>query len=118
MDNKAIAREVKLFAKLLEVHGDNPFKIKAISNAAATISKLPFALTSKSTQALTEISGMGKRTANKINEILEKGHMSELNDLVQQTPPGIIPLLKIKGISPKKMSVIWKELGIDSKTEL
>lgn len=118
MDNKAIAREFKLFAKLLEFHGDNPFKIKAISNAAATISKLPFAITSKSTQELNEISGMGKSTANKINEILEKGHMSELNDLVQQTPPGIIPLLKIKGISPKKMSVIWKELGIDSKTEL
>lgn len=118
MNNKAVTREFKLLAKLLEFHGENSFKVKAISNAASTIAKLPFAVASKSTQELSEIPGIGKSTANKITEILEKGHMSELNDLIQQTPPGIVPLLKIKGISPKKMSVIWKDLGIDNEAEL
>lgn len=118
MDNKAVTREFKLLAKLLEFHGENPFKIKAISNAASTLSKLPFAITSKSHEELCEIPGIGKSTANKIADILENGRMKELSDLIQQTPPGIISLLKIKGISPKKMSVIWKDLGIDNEAEL
>lgn len=118
MDNKVITREFKLLAKLLEFHGENPFKVKAINNAASTLSKLPFTIASKNQEELSQIPGIGKSTATKIIEILEKGSMSELNELIQQTPPGIIPLLKIKGISPKKMSTIWKELGIDNEAEL
>src|SRR5690606_32112136 len=72
----------------------------------------------KSLEELSQVPGIGKSTALKIQEILQDGGIKELKDLLQQTPPGIIPLLKIKGIGPKKIATIWKELGIDSLGEL
>ena len=66
MDNKVITREFKLLAKLLEFHGENPFKVKAINNAASTLSKLPFTIASKNQEELSQIPGIGKSTATKI----------------------------------------------------
>jgi len=118
MKNKVIAREFRLFSQLLEFHGENTFKIKAISNAAQKLGKLPFHIASKTQEELSNIPGIGKSSALKINEILHEGGIKELNDLLQQTPPGIIPLLKIKGIGAKKVATVWKELGIDTLGEL
>src|SRR5690554_5303376 len=118
MNNKAIARQFKLLSQLLEFHGENSFKIRAIATAADKIRKLPFDITSKTIEELSEVSGIGKSSALKIKEILENGNLKELEDLIQQSPPGIISLLKIKGIGPKKLAVIWQELGIDNLGEL
>lgn len=118
MDNKAIAREFKLLSQLLEFHGENSFKIRAIATVADKLRKLPFDITSKTHEELSEVPGIGKSSALKIKEILDNGSLKELEDLIQQSPPGIISLLKIKGIGPKKMAVIWQELGIDNLGEL
>jgi len=118
MNNKAIAREFKLLSQLLEFHGENSFKIRAIATVADKIRKLPFDITSKTHEELSEVPGIGKSSALKIKEILDNGSLKELEDLIQQSPPGILGLLKIKGIGPKKLAVIWQELGIDNLGEL
>jgi len=114
MNNKVIARELKLLAQLLEFNGENAFKTKAVASAAQRLGKLPFDIVTKTQAELGEIPGIGKSTALKIQEIIHEGGIKELKELIQQTPPGIIDLLKIKGIGPKKIATIWKELGIDN----
>lgn len=118
MKNKAIAREFKLLSQLLEFHGENNFKIRAIATVADKIRKLPFEIKSKTHEELSNVPGIGKSSAVKIKELLDNGSIKELDDIIQQTPPGIISLLKIKGIGPKKLAVIWQELGIDNLGEL
>src|SRR5690554_3193039 len=118
MNNKAIAREFKLLSQLLEFHGENNFKIRAIATVADKIRKLPFEIKSKTHEELSNVPGIGKSSAVKIKELLDNGSIKELDDIIQQTPPGIISLLKIKGIGPKKLAVIWQELGIDNLGEL
>lgn len=118
MNNKVIAREFKLLAQLLEFHGENAFKIKAVANAAQTLGKLPFEIKDKSLEELSAVPGIGKSSALKVQEIFDEGGIKELKDLLEQTPPGIISLLKIKGIGPKKIALIWKELGIDNLGQL
>jgi DNA polymerase (family 10) len=118
MDNKVIARQFKLLSQLLEFHGENSFKIRAIATVADKIRKLPFEITSKTHEEMSKVPGIGKSSAIKIKEILDNGSLRELEDLIQQSPPGIISLLKIKGIGPKKLAIIWQELGIDNLGEL
>ncbi len=118
MDNKTIAKTIKLYAQLMELHGENPFRTKAIASAAYKLDKLPFAITSQSTEALSEIAGIGKSTAQKIESLLKTGAFPELANLLDITPEGILEMLTIKGLGPKKAQIIWRELGIESIGEL
>ncbi|KQC01638.1 DNA polymerase/3'-5' exonuclease PolX [Pedobacter sp. Hv1] len=118
MENKAIARTLKLLAQLMELHEENPFKIKSVANAAFKIDKLPFPIAKKAFEDLDKIDGIGKSIAAKIIELLETGTIQELETVLAQTPPGIVEMLGIKGIGPKKISVIWHELGIENVGEL
>ena len=118
MENKPIARKLRLLSQLMELHEENPFKIKSIANAAFKVDKLPFTVAGKTTAELEKIDGIGKSTAAKITELLEKGSITELDDLLAQTPAGIIEMMGIKGIGPKKVATIWKALGIENIGEL
>ena len=118
MENKAIARTLKLLAQLMELHEENPFKIKSVANAAFKIDKLPFPIAKKPFEELDKIDGIGKSIAAKIIELLETGTIQELENVLGQTPPGIVEMLGIKGIGPKKIAVIWHELGIENVGEL
>lgn len=118
MENKEISRTLKLLSQLMELHQENPFKIKSIANASFKVDKLPFKLKDKSPQELETIDGIGKSTAAKITELLQSGTLAELNQLIAQTPEGIIEMLSIKGLGPKKIEIIWNELGIENIGEL
>jgi len=118
MDNKTIARKLRLLSQLMELHEGNPFKIKSLVNAAFKVDKLPFPAKSKSAAELEKIEGIGKSTANKITELLETGTMAELEEYLEKTPQGVIEIMGIKGIGPKKVAVIWKDLGIENLGEL
>jgi DNA polymerase (family 10) len=118
MENKPIARKLRLLSQLMELHEENPFKIKSIANAAFKVDKLPYPVDGKTTAELEKIDGIGKSTATKITELLEKGSITEMDDLLAQTPAGIIEMMGIKGIGPKKVAIIWKELGIENIGEL
>lgn len=118
MENKPIARTLRLLSQLMELHNENPFKIKSVANAAFKIDKLPFAIASKPITEIDKIDGIGKSIASKVVELLETGTMSELEALLSQTPPGIVEMLAIKGIGPKKIATIWNDLHIESIGEL
>lgn len=118
MENKAIARTLRLLSQLMELHNENPFKIKSVANAAFKIDKLPFAIKTKSLEEIGQIDGLGKSISAKVWEMLQTGTMIELESILGNTPEGIVEMLGIKGIGPKKIVVIWKELGIENIGEL
>src|SRR3978361_1119152 len=118
MENKPIARTLRLLSQLMELHDENPFKIKSLANAAFKVDKLPYPAAGKSLAELEKIDGIGKSTATKIAELLEKGTITELQDLLKATPEGIVEMLGIKGIGPKKIGVIWHDLAIENIGEL
>ncbi|TAE36385.1 MAG: DNA polymerase/3'-5' exonuclease PolX [Sphingobacteriales bacterium] len=118
MENKKIASHLKLLSQLMELHHENPFKIKSIANSYFKIDKLPFKLAEKTLAEIETIEGIGKSLAAKIQEILETNKLQELDDLIAQTPAGVIEMLAIKGIGPKKIDIIWNVLGIDNIGEL
>lgn len=118
MENKAISRKLRLLSQLMELNNQNPFKIKSIANGAFKIDKLPFAIQTKSIEEIEKIDGLGKSISAKVWELLQTAELAELNDMLAQTPEGIVEMLGIKGIGPKKIMVIWKDLGIESVGEL
>ncbi len=117
-DNSFISDQLSLLAKLMDIHGENSFKTKAYSSAAFTIDKLPEQLSEIPTNKLASIKGIGDSVAKKVLEIFERGEIVALTELIAKTPPGIMQMLNIKGIGPKKITVIWKEMGIESIGEL
>lgn len=118
MENKTIARTLRLLSQLMELHDENPFKVKSVANAAFKVDKLPFPVASKSLDEMEQLDGLGKSIASKIWELVHTNTISDLGDLLSQTPPGIVEMLKIKGLGPKKILIIWKELGIENVGEL
>ncbi|SFQ01196.1 helix-hairpin-helix domain-containing protein [Parafilimonas terrae] len=117
-DNSFIADQFSLLAKLTDVHGGNSFKAKAYSAAAFTIDKLPQQLAEIPAEKYATIKGIGDSAAKKIVEILETGEITDLTRLIEKTPPGVLQMMNIKGIGPKKVTVIWKEMGIETVGEL
>jgi len=118
MENKEISKTLKLLSQLMELHNENPFKIKSVANASFKVDKLPFKLKDKSLEELTQIDGIGKSIAVKIWDLLQIGILKELNTLISATPPGILDMLSIKGLGPKKIIIIWNGLGIENVGEL
>jgi len=118
MENKPIARKLRLLSQLMELHEVNPFKVKSMANAAFKVDKLPFPAKNKTTEELEKIDGIGKSTAAKITELLQTGTMAELEDMLDKTPAGVVEMMGIKGIGPKKVAVIWRDLAIENLGEL
>jgi len=118
MENKAIARTLRLLSQLMELHNENPFKIKSVANAAFKVDKLPYPIKSKTLEEIAQVDGLGKSISGKVWELLQTGTMVDLQNILKETPEGIIEMLGIKGIGPKKILIIWKELGIENIGEL
>jgi DNA polymerase (family 10) len=118
MTNSEIADNLKLTANLLELLDDNPFKIKSLLNASFKIDKLEVDLDALSQQEIEKVEGIGKSTAAKINELNQTGTTSELQELFTKVPIGVIQMMDVKGIGPKKVAMLWKNLGIESPGEL
>ncbi len=118
MTTEEIAQALKLTAQLMELHEENPFKIKSIANAAYKLDKTDIDLQGKSLEELEKMEGIGKGIAAKINELLSTGNLKELTDMALKTPAGVIEMLRIKGIGPKKVGQLWRELEIESIGEL
>ena len=118
MDNAQIADCFTLLAKLMDIHGENSFKAKSYANTAFTVDKLTVQLSTLPTESLFSIKGIGESGGKKIIELLETGELSVLNQLIEKTPDGILEMLNIKGIGPKKIATIWKEMEIESVGEL
>jgi DNA polymerase (family 10) len=120
MKNEFIAVQFELLADLLEIQGANPFRIRAYRNAARTISSTSESLSDlvAEKQDLTQFAGIGKDLAKQIEEITTKGQHSALEELRKQIPGGVLDMLRIPGVGPKKVSVFFNELSLKSLEEL
>lgn len=118
MSNKEISNQFSTLSKLMDVHGENSFRSKSYSIAAFKITQLPVELQSLSTEKISSLNGIGDAIAKKIQEIFSDGMIKNLQELISKTPEGIFEMLKIKGLGPKKIGVIWKEMGIENIGEL
>lgn len=118
MDNYQIADIFSLLAKLMEIHGENSFKAKSYSSAAFAIEKAEVQLNDLPVEKISSIKGLGSSASQKIAEIKETGQLKALEEIIFKTPPGVIEMINIKGIGPKKINTIWKEMEIESVGEL
>jgi DNA polymerase (family X) len=118
MSNKEIAHIIKLTARLLELHGENPFRIKSFKSAVFRIERHPVPLDGLSDDELLAIPGIGKSMALKIRSVITSGTLPEMDELLGKTPAGVTDMMIVKGIGPKKTGVLWRELGIESLHEL
>jgi len=118
MDNAVIAGNFSLLSKLMDIHGDDAFRAKSYSIAAFTIDKLQKELVDMQPQEIFAIKGIGDRMGKRIIEVLQTGKLAALEEYIQKTPPGIIEMLSIKGLGPKKIATVWKEMDIQNIGEL
>jgi len=116
--NAFIAEQFELLSKLMDIHQENSFKSKSYSSAAFAIDKLPIELESIERNKIPSLKGIGESSAKKIIEILETERLAVLEELINKTPSGILDMLRIKGLGPKKIATIWHEMGIESIGEL
>lgn len=118
-DNDHIADVLRLTGRLMELHGENSFKANAYTNTAFRIDKFPEPISEWVRKGIHgQIEGIGPGMRSTIKEIVETGTHQQLEDLLKQTPPGILEMMQIKGIGPKKVAVIWKMLEITTPGEL
>ena len=118
MENEQIVDALELLVKLWDVHGINEFKSKNLSFAARGLDKYPGRIANLDLDALYAIPGVGKVVVQIVQDIAQTGTCADLEAMVEQTPPGILDILKIKGLGPKKVGVIWRELGITELDDL
>src|SRR5947207_14956835 len=118
LDNLAIARILREIADLLEIKDDNPFKIRAYRNGADIAANHPHDLSSLDANGLREIPGIGKDLAARIREIAATGDAAFHRELVAEFPPTILDLLRLQGVGPKTVAVLYRELGVRTVDDL
>jgi DNA polymerase (family 10) len=119
MDKDKVAEILVEIGVLLELKGENPFKTRAYTNAARTIEGLSEPLAKfVAEKRLGEIKGIGEALEQKITELVETGKLKYYDELKASIPPGLIEMLEISGLGPKKIQALNKKLGVDSIEKL
>ncbi len=119
MEKDKVAEILSEIGTLLELKGENPFKTRAYSNAARTLEGLNESLaTLVAEQRLGEIKGIGEALEQKITELVETGKLKYYEELKASIAPGLIEMLEISGLGPKKIQALNQKLGVDSIEKL
>ncbi len=118
MKNQQIASIFNEIAELLEMKGENVFRIRAYRRAAQNLDGLSADVTALSDEELSNIPGIGKDLIGKIHEFLEKGTVTKHEELKKEIPPGVLDLLRVPGLGPKKAKQFYDKLKIKSVDEL
>ena len=119
MDSSTIARVLDQMGTLLEVRGENPFRCRAYHNAAQALKGLPSDLTDMlSDGTLAEVPGIGETMLAKITQLATTGHLPSFEDLKRATPPGLVALLRVPGLGPKKIKLLHDDLKVESLADL
>lgn len=116
MNKKIIIRTLEKIAVYMEIKGENPFKVSAFRKAAQALELDQRSL--DEIEDVTKLKGIGKGTGEVIADLLATGKSSVLEELQEEVPKGLIPLLKLPGMGGKKIAKLYKELGIDSAQSL
>lgn len=118
MTNSEISEFFTALSKLMDLHDEDSFKSKSYSIAAYNIDQLEANLAEMDDASMRAAKGIGASTASKIREILDTGKLSQLDEILSRTPAGVLGIMQIKGLGPKKVRTIWQEMGIESVGEL
>lgn len=121
MTNVEIAETLEQVAEILEFKGENPFRVRAYRNAAHTVTDLPRSLAEvvrDPNAKLTDVPGIGKDLAEKIAALVETGSLPLLEQLRAEVPEGVLAMLRIPGLGPKRAAIIFHELNVRSLAEL
>ena len=121
MQNKQIAALFEELGDLLEIQGANSFRVRAYRNAARALENLPEAVTdivANPERSLTDLEGIGKDLAAKIETVVKSGVLPQLEELRAAIPVGVAEMLRIPGIGPKKVAALFKELGVTTLADL
>lgn len=119
MDKDAVAAVLAEIGTLLELKGENPFKTRAYHNAARTLEGLSESLATVVAEGrLGEIKGIGDALKEKITTLVTTGKLPYYEELKGSLPPGLVDLLQLQGVGPKKVKKMYDELGVDSMESL
>lgn len=118
ISNKEIAAQFKILAKVMEIHEENPFKIRSYQNVARTIEQMQTPLAEMPREEIGSIKGIGQAIHQKILDILDTGTLPLLEEYMDRTPEGVVEMLNLKGLGGKKIGIIWRKLGVTSIGEL
>ena len=119
VDKRDVSRILEEIATLLELKGENPFKVRAYQNAAHAIDGLTEDLGEIiEAGTLTEVPGIGESTAQRVSELWKTGHMAFYEALVDSIPPGYLDMVRVPGLGAKRVRVLGEKLEITSIAEL
>jgi DNA polymerase (family 10) len=122
VDNEAIARRFYRLAALMDMRGDDPFRLRSYRNAGEAIETWPRSLqqiaADEGIAGLQSIPGVGKAVAGKILELLERGTFAAWERIIAETPESVLDLLDIPGIGPKTAAVLHQKFKVASRSEL
>lgn len=119
MDKEQVAALLAEIGQLLELKGENPFKTRAYANAARTIESLTEPLEKLVSEGrLGELKGIGQALQEKITELVTTGRLAYYEELKNSLPAGLIELLAVPGLGPKKVKALYERLGVDSIDKL
>lgn len=118
MDHKTLLKKLKLTIQLMELHDENSFKIRSYQTSLNSLERGDQNIMSLSIDQLAKVQGVGKSILEAIIQLKETETFDALQALLEKTPEGILEILQIKGLGPKKVKVIWEELGVTSTHEL
>jgi DNA polymerase (family 10) len=119
MDNREIAEILETIGHILEIQGENPFKVRAYQNAARAILGLTSDLRRLvEEKKLGEIPGIGEALETKLTQLVTTGRMEYYEKLRREIPSGVLEMLRIPSLGPKKVRFLWKEVGLSGIEEL
>jgi DNA polymerase (family 10) len=118
VDNKSIAQVLGQIADLLEIKGENAFKIRAYRSAADVVATWPDAVVRMDAQQLRTIPGVGKDLAARIRELADTGTSPYHQELLAEFPPTILDLLRLQGVGPKTVAMLYSTLNISTLDDL
>ena len=120
MENIEIAAILDDVAALLEIQGANPFRIRAYQNAARTVEAHTVAMRKmlEDGEDLTELPSVGKQVAKHIEELVETGKLSVIEEIAKEIPLSLIELTRLSGVGPKKARALWVSLGVETIDDL
>ncbi|MEO0311464.1 MAG: hypothetical protein RIQ89_1121, partial [Bacteroidota bacterium] len=116
--NKEIASMMKQAATLLELHGENEFKTRGYSSVAFKLERMPEPIAALSAEAFDGLEGFSKTMVTHLKAIVFDSTFPLLQSLLANTPEGVVQMLALKGLGPKKVKILWKEMEITSIAEL
>jgi DNA polymerase (family 10) len=118
VENVAIARVLAEIGDLLEIRGDNPFKVRAYRNAAQVVRDAGERVAALSPADVRALPGIGKDIAARIAELVDTGGSTFHRELAAEFPAGLLDVLRLQGVGPKTAALLYKTLGIGSIEDL